>query len=377
MAEPVDCVVIGAGVVGLAVARELALAGREVLVLEAADTFGTQTSARNSEVIHAGIYYPPGSLKARLCVAGRHLLYDYCAGHGVEHRRCGKLIVAGDAAQVDELRAIQARAQANGVDELQWLARAQALALEPELDCQAALLSPSTGILDSHGLMLALLGELEGAGGVLAVRAPVRHLRVLDRRLAPLIRVEVGGAEATILEARSVVNAAGLGAIELVHQTRGLVPAQRPPRPTRWAKGSYFTLSGRTPFRHLVYPVVAPDAPGLGLHLTLDLAGRARFGPDVQWVDATDRLQVDPQRAALFEAEVRRYWPGLPAGALQPGYAGLRPKLVGPGAPAADFLIQGPRQHGIPGLVNLLGIESPGLTACLALAREVRQHLQG
>lgn len=374
MVETVDCVVVGAGVVGLAVARELALAGREVLVLEAAAGFGTQTSARNSEVMHAGLYYPPGSLKARLCVAGRQLLQDYCDERGVAWRRCGKLIVAGNAAQVAALDALDARARANGVHDLQWLARAEALALEPELDCQAALLSPSTGIIDSHGLMLALLGDLEAAGGTLALRAPVRRLQVLGH---DPIRVEVEGPDAGLaLQARSVVNAAGLGAIELLHRTDGLPPAQRPPLPTRWAKGSYFTLSGRAPFRHLIYPAVAPDAPGLGVHLTLDLAGQARFGPDVEWVDDPDRLQVDPARAGLFEAAVRRYWPGLPSGALQPGYAGLRPKLAGPGVPAADFLIQGPGAHGVGGLVNLLGIESPGLTACLAIAREVRVRLQ-
>ena len=378
MTESVDCVVIGAGVVGLAVARALALQGREVLVLEAEDTFGTQTSARNSEVIHAGLYYPPGSLKARLCVAGRRMLYDYCAERGVNHRRCGKLVVAANAAQEDELRTIQARATANGVQDLQWLTRAQALALEPQLDCQAALLSPSTGIIDSHGLMLALLGDVENAGGVLAVYSKVNRLVALDGKAPAAMKIEVSSpdGDTTTLIARSVVNAAGLGAIALAHRTQGLPPAHRPPQPVRWAKGNYFTLAGRAPFGHLIYPVVERDSASLGVHLTLDLGGQAKFGPDVQWVDTPDDLQVDPARADAFYAEVRRYWPGLPDGALQPGYAGLRPKLTGPGEPAADFAIQGPRQHGVPGLVNLLGIESPGLTSCLAIGEQVAAALQ-
>ena len=369
MAEHVDCVVIGAGVVGLAVARALALAGREVLVLEALETFGSQTSARNSEVIHAGIYYPPGSLKARLCVAGRQMLYDYCAERGINHRRCGKLIVAGNAAQVDELRAIQARAVANGVADLQWLSREQALALEPQLDCQAALLSPSTGIIDSHGLMLSLLGDVENAGGLLATHSKVKSIAALDGQAQAAIKIEVSSGDGdTTLIARSVVNAAGLGAIALTHATDGLPPVHRPPLPTRWAKGSYFSLAGRAPFSRLIYPVVERDSPSLGVHLTLDLGGQAKFGPDVQWVDAPDEYTVDPARADAFYAEVRHYWPALPDGALQPGYVGYRPKLTGPGEPAADFRIEGPREHGVPGLVNLLGIESPGLTSCLAIA---------
>ncbi len=371
--EQVDAVVIGAGVVGLAVARALALSGREVLMLEQFDTFGTQTSARNSEVIHAGIYYPPASLKARLCVPGREMLYAYCAERGIAHRRCGKLIVAGNAAQVDELRAIQARAVANGVVDLQWLTRDQALALEPQLDCRAALLSPSTGIIDSHGLMLALLGDVEHAGGVLATHSEVKSLVALDGQTSAAIEIVV--SDGTRLHAHQVVNAAGLGAIALTHRTQGLAPAHRPPLPTRWAKGNYFTLAGRAPFSHLVYPVVERDAPSLGVHLTLDLGGQAKFGPDMQWVDSPDDLGVDATRAEAFYAEVRCYWPGLPDGALQPGYAGMRPKLTGPGEPAADFRIDGPRTHGVPGLVNLLGIESPGLTSCLALAEEVVQQL--
>ena len=371
--EKVDTVVIGAGVVGLAVARALALAGREVLVLEAAETFGTQTSARNSEVIHAGIYYPAGSLKARLCVPGRDLLYAYCAERGIAHRRCGKLIVAANAAQVDELRAIEARARANGVTDLQWLSRDAALALEPQLDCQAALRSPSTGIIDSHALMLSLLGDVENAGGVLATHSKANRLAALDGQAQAAIEIVV--SDGTRLHARQVVNAAGLGAIALAHRTQGLSPACLPQTRTRWAKGNYFTLSGRAPFKHLIYPVVERDSPSLGVHLTLDLGGQAKFGPDVQWVDAPDDLQVDPARADVFYAEVRRYWPGLPAGALQAGYAGMRPKITGPGEPAADFVIQGPRTHGVAGLVNLLGIESPGLTSCLAIGQAVVAEL--
>lgn len=365
--EQVDAVVIGAGVVGLAVARALALTGREVMVLEALEAFGTQTSARNSEVIHAGIYYPQGSLKARLCVRGKQLLYDYCAERGVPHRRCGKLIVATDESQVDELHAIRQRAAANGVDDLQWLTREQAQALEPALQCQAALLSPSTGIVDSHALMLALLGDLENAGGLLALQSPARSMAVAAGAPAA-IEIAMGGAAAgTTLAARLVVNAAGLHAPALAARTQGLAARQVP---RAWfAKGSYFTLSGRAPFGHLIYPV--PEPGGLGVHLTLDLGGQAKFGPDVQWVDAPDDLQVDPARGDAFHAEVRKYWPGLPDGSLQAGYAGIRPKISGPGEPAADFLVQGPREHGVPGLINLFGIESPGLTSCLALGEQV------
>ena len=373
--EQVDTVVIGAGVVGLAVARALALAGREVLVLEQADTFGTATSARNSEVIHAGIYYPAGSLKARLCVAGRERLYAYCAERGVGHRRCGKLIVACNAAQVDELRAIRARALANGVADLQWLTRAEALALEPQLDCQAAVLSPSTGIIDSHALMLSLLGELEHAGGMLVTHSEVNRLVALDEKAQAAIEIIV--SDGTRLHACQVVNAAGLHAPRLARHTQGLDARHVPAQPVRWAKGNYFSLSGRAPFGHLIYPVVERESPSLGVHLTLDLGGQAKFGPDVQWVDSPDELSVDPARADAFFAEVRRYWPGLPEGALQPGYAGMRPKITGPGEPAADFVIQGPREHGVPGLVNLLGIESPGLTSCLAIGQWVTHHALG
>lgn len=367
-AEQVDTVVIGAGVVGLAVARALALQGREVMVLEAADAFGTGTSARNSEVIHAGIYYPAGSLKARLCVQGKQMLYDYCAERGIAHQRCGKLIVATSADQVDELRAIQQRAAANGVHDLRLLTRAEAQALEPSLQCHAALLSPSTGIVDSHGLMLSLLGDLEQAGGLLAVNSEVKSLAALEDKAQAAIKMEVfGGGESTELIARQVVNAAGLHAPALAARTQGLDLRHVPQ--AHFAKGNYFTLSGRAPFSRLIYPV--PEPGGLGVHLTLDLGGQAKFGPDVQWVDSPHDLQVDAARGNAFYAEVRRYWPELRDGALQPGYAGIRPKISAPGEPAADFVIQGPREHGVPGLVNLFGIESPGFTSCLAIAQHI------
>jgi len=368
MIEQVDCVVIGAGVVGLAIARALALAGRETLVLEAQGTIGTGTSSRNSEVIHAGLYYPPGSAKARLCVRGRELLYPFCESHGVQFRRCGKLIVATDGGQLEGLRALHANARACGVYDLQSLTAAQALKLEPSLACVAALLSPSTGIIDSHGLMLALQSDLERAGGAVAF-----HARVLRGRWAAnRVWLEVGGDVPTQLAAVAVVNCAGLEAPQLARSITDL-PAQT--IPTQFlAKGNYYTLAGKAPFRHLVYPL--PEPGGLGVHLTLDLSGRARFGPDVEWIQQPDYF-VDPARAERFSAAIRRYWPQLPDEALQPGYAGIRPKLSGPGQIAADFLIQGPKMHGVRGLVNLYGIESPGLTACLAIAEEVCGLLHG
>ena len=356
-----DCAVIGAGVVGLAVARALALQGREVIVLESEGAIGTGTSSRNSEVIHAGIYYPQGSLKAQLCVEGKQRLYAYAEERGLPHRRCGKLIVATSAAQVGQLEAIAAKARANGVDDLVLLSRTQARAMEPALECLAALHSPSTGIVDSHALMLSLQGDLEHAGGVLALKSGV-------------IGAECGGtgivlksADGTALRCNSVVNAAGLAAPLLARQFDGLPAAAVP---GAWfAKGSYFTLAGRAPFSRLIYPV--PEAAGLGVHLTLDLGGQAKFGPDVQWVASPDDLVVDPARGEGFYAEVRKYWPALPDGALVPGYAGIRPKISGPGDAAADFMIQGPAAHGVPGLVNLFGIESPGLTSSLAIGRFV------
>jgi len=360
--DRIEAVVIGAGVVGLAVARALALAGREVVILEAEDAIGTHTSSRNSEVIHAGIYYPAGSLKARSCVAGRRRLYEYCAARGVPHRRCGKLIVAADQAQHGELERIRSRAHANGVPEVEFVGREQALAWEPELRLVAALHSPSTGIVDSHALMLAYLGEAEEHGAMLALRSRLERAEVI----ASGFRVSVGGAEPTQIETRILVNSAGVRAPSVARLIEGY-PLERAPREL-YAKGNYYSLARRAPFSRLVYPV--PEPGGLGVHLTLDLAGQARFGPDVEWVDAID-YRVDPKRAERFYAAIRRYWPGLPDGALAPGYAGIRPKISGPGEPAADFVIQGPREHGVPGLVNLFGIESPGLTASLALADDV------
>ena len=366
MAECVDCVVVGAGVVGLAVARALARAGREVWVLEAASAIGTQTSSRNSEVIHAGMYYPTGSLKARLCVQGRSLLYAYCAERGIAHRRTGKLIVATTQAQLQALQGIAAQAQANGVDDLQWLSAAQARALEPQLHCVAALHSPSTGIIDSHGLMLALQADLERAHGLVVLNSP------LARAKYDGVAIKLIAHDGTELIARQVVNAAGLHACDWATKLVGL-ERRHVPVPY-WAKGNYFALAGRSPFARLVYPV--PDPGGLGVHLTLDLGGQARFGPDVQWVDSPDDTAVDPRRGEAFYAEIRKYWPALPDGALAPAYAGIRPKISGPGAPARDFCIQGPRQHGVPGLVNLFGIESPGLTSCLAIAEMVVELLR-
>jgi L-2-hydroxyglutarate oxidase LhgO len=358
--ESVDAVVIGAGVVGLAVARALSSRGREVLILEAADSFGTETSSRNSEVIHAGIYYPHGSLKARMCVCGRTLLYDFCEQYGIPHRRCGKLIVATSEAQVSQLEKIQKIAQANGV-RLEYLSRSEALELEPQLACEAALHSPTTGIIDSHAYMLALLGQAESRGATLVTNTTVTRLE-LDRGC---VLIGINNEQAQ-LRANMVVNSAGLHAPQVARLIEGF-PAQHIPTPY-FAKGSYFTLAGRSPFERLVYPV--PEPGGLGVHLTLDLAGRARFGPDVQWVE-TCEYQVEPQRAEHFYAAIRAYWPALGDGALQPAYAGIRPKINGPQDAAADFRVDGPQTHGIPGVVNLFGIESPGLTASLALASHV------
>lgn len=368
--EKIDCAIIGAGVIGLAVARELAAQGREVLLLEAEGAFGTGISARNSEVIHAGIYYPAGSLKARLCVAGRRRLYGYCAERGIAHRRCGKLIVADSAAQREQLGRIAAGAAANGVDDLQLLSRDAARALEPALECSAALLSPSTGIIDSHALMLSLLGDAERDGAVLALHSPVLGGQIV----ADGIVLDIGDAAgaAMQLQATSVVNCAGLGAQGVARSLRGLAPASVPP--LFYAKGNYYALAAAAPFSRLIYPV--PEAAGLGVHLTLDLGGQARFGPDVEWVERID-YTVDPERADAFYAEVRRYWPLLPDGALLPAYAGIRPKPHAPGAPACDFLVSGPAEHGVRGLVCLYGIESPGLTACLALAEQVAAQLVG
>lgn len=367
MAERVDCVVIGAGVVGLAIARRLALAGREAIILEAAEAVGTEVSSRNSEVIHAGIYYPKDSLKARFCVAGKAALYAYCAEHGVPHKRATKLIVATAEDQHPALAKLRAAASANGVDDLEPLSAAEARALEPALHCTAALLSPSTGIVDSHELMQALLADAEAHGAVLACRAPVTG----GQARADGIALDVGGADPMALIARSVVNAAGLGAQGIAAALAGLPRTEVPP--LHFAKGSYFTLSGvRAPFARLIYPL--PVDFWLGVHVTVDLGGQVRFGPDVEWIDRPD-YEVDPARADAFYQAVRSYWPALPDGALQPGYAGVRPKIVPKGVATPDFLIRGPRDHGVPGLVNLFGIESPGLTSSLAIADYVAEML--
>jgi L-2-hydroxyglutarate oxidase LhgO len=358
--DEAEVAVIGAGVVGLAVARALALQGREVVILEAESAFGTGASARNSEVIHAGIYYPRGSLKARLCVAGRSRLYEYCERRGIPHRRCGKLIVATSEPQIAELSRIRAAAAANAV-ELETLTAEQARQLEPELAAMGALHSPLTGIIDSHAYMLALLGDAEAHGAMLACGSRVKCAELHSGG----IEVHLEESEAP-LRARLLVNCAGLNAPEMARSLAGF-PAAHVPR--AWlAKGNYFTLSGRSPFTQLVYPV--PEPGGLGIHLTLDLAGRARFGPDVQWIESLD-YDVDAARAERFYASIRTYWPGLPQGSLQPAYAGVRPKISGPGEPAADFRIEGPETHGVPGVIHLFGIESPGLTASLAIADHV------
>jgi L-2-hydroxyglutarate oxidase LhgO len=355
--DSIDCVVIGAGAVGLAVARSLARRGREVVILEAASSFGTGVSSRNSEVIHAGIYYPRGSLKAQLCVTGRERLYSFCEQFGVQHRRCGKLIVAASADEINDLKAIRAAASGNGV-ELPWLERDAAHRLEPQLTCVAALHSQNTGIVDSHGFMLALLADAEAHRAVLAC-----HSRVVRMWLeTQTVLIAVNDDERPSLRARTVINCASLHAPQVASTIEGF-PQEHVPR-AYFARGHYFSLPGRSPFRHLVYPI--PEPGGLGVHLTLDLAGQARFGPDVEWIEEPS-YDVDIARAERFYGAIRRFWPQLQDGQLVPAYAGIRPKIAGPGEPAADFRIDGRARHGINGIVNLFGIESPGLTASLAI----------
>ncbi|HEX5933644.1 MAG TPA: NAD(P)/FAD-dependent oxidoreductase [Pseudorhizobium sp.] len=361
--DEVECVVVGAGVVGLAVARALALAGREVLILEAEDAVGTQTSSRNSEVIHAGIYYPAGSLMAKLCVEGRQALYRYCAERGLPHRNCGKLIVATSSEELEVLPGIAARAAANGVGDLRQISAEEALDLEPALAATGALLSPSTGIIDSHALMTSLLDDAEDAGALIAFKAPVLAGRVTDAG----IEIDVGGDGPMTLRCRRLVNAAGHGAPVLARSISGM-PEDKVPG-SYFARGNYFSMTGRTPFTRLIYPV--PVKGGLGIHLTLDLAGRARFGPDVEWIDGL-HYEVDAARAESFYRGIRRYYPDLADGSLIPAYSGIRPKIVPPEIAAQDFIIQGSHAHGVPGLVNLYGIESPGLTSCLAIGDYVR-----
>jgi L-2-hydroxyglutarate oxidase LhgO len=356
--DELDAVVIGAGVVGLAVARALALAGREVVVLEAERAIGTHTSSRNSEVIHAGFYYPTGTWKARLCVPGRDALYAYCAAHDVPHQRVGKIVCATTDAEVGALEKYKKQGEANGVTDLTWLEAAQVAAMEPEVRCVRALHSPSTGIIDSHGLMQAYERDLRGAGGNVLLATPV-----VGGSVEGGLTLEIGGQAPTKIRCRTLVNSAGLWAPAVAGTLRGLRPETIPV--ATYAKGHYFVLSGRSPFKRLVYPIAV--AGGLGVHVTLDLAGRARFGPDVSWIEGVD-YSFDEGRAAAFYEAIRRYWPGLADGALEPGYTGIRPKLGEKGAASQDFVIQGPDVHGVPGLVNLYGIESPGLTASLALA---------
>jgi L-2-hydroxyglutarate oxidase LhgO len=361
-----EILVVGAGVVGLAVARALATRGHGVVVAEASGGIGNGVSSRNSEVIHGGMYYPSGSLRARHCVAGRRMLYEFCASRGVPHRKCGKLIVATDELEQAKIEGIYQQGVTNGVEALTFLSGEGARALEPNLSCTGAILSPETGIVDSHAFMLALQGDLEANGGAIAFHAPVE-------RLVPTPEgweAHVGGSDPAALPVDAVVNAAGLGAQALARRTEGY-PAERVP-PLVLAKGNYFGCTGRPAFSRLIYP--APVDGGLGTHVTLDLAGRMRFGPDVEWIAAED-YEVDPRRAESFYASIRRYWPGLPDGALVPDYAGIRPKLTGPGEPAADFAIDAPGEHGLAGLVHLFGIESPGLTSALSIAEDVAQRL--
>jgi L-2-hydroxyglutarate oxidase LhgO len=362
--DKVECVVIGAGVIGLAIARRLAQAGREVIILEAAEGIGTVTSSRNSEVIHAGIYYPAGSLMARMCVAGKRALYEYCGEHGIPHRNCGKLIVATTPKETLRLQSIRAHAEANGVNDLQTLSGDAARALEPALNCDAALLSPSTGIIDSHAFMLALRGDAEDAGAACAFHTPLAR----GKAAAGRIQIDAGGNAPMTLECGLLVNAAGLGASAVARNLDGM-PIDLIP-PSYLAKGNYFSCSARAPFSRLIYPV--PEPGGLGVHLTLDMAGQARFGPDVEWVETID-YAVDPARAERFYPAIRKYWPDLPDGALMPSYSGIRPKIVPPAVAAQDFLIQGPADHGVAGLINLFGIESPGLTSSLAIADHVAE----
>ena len=368
MVERVECVVAGAGVVGLAVARALALSGREVWVLEGGEGIGIGASSRNSEVIHAGIYYPKDSLKARFCVEGKHQLYEYCANRGINHKRLGKLIVASDEAEVPVLQSIRAKAAANGVDDLVELGAADAQAMEPALRVAGALHSPSTGIIDSHGLMLSYQGDIEHAGGAVVIHAPVTGGSVGRGTFL----LHIGGNEPMELECEVLVNAVGLHAPSFARAIAGIPPGTIPPE--FLCKGNYYSLQGRAPFSRLIYPV--PEKAGLGVHLTIDLGGQARFGPDVEWVEH-EEYDVDIRRADGFYGAIRRYWPGLPDGALAPGYAGIRPKISGPHDPAADFDVSGPAQHGIGGLVNLYGIESPGLTASLAIGAHVAGLVNG
>jgi len=360
----IEAVVVGAGVIGLAIARALAARGVEVLVLEGETTIGQGVSSRSSEVIHAGLYYPTGSLKAQLCVSGRRQLYRYCEERGVPHDHCGKLVVATSSAEDGALDALVQRAEANGVEEIERLTSAQLKNIEPNVRASSGLISRTTGIVDSHALMLAYQGDAEAAGATISLRTPVVGSVIRGSS----VQIQTGGAEPAEIETDLLINAAGLGAWKISEDLQGLDPKTIPPHYI--AKGSYFTLSGRAPFRHLIYPL--PEPGGLGVHLTLDLGGQARFGPDVEWVDTVD-YAVDPARGEAFYSAIRCYWPELPDGALVPAYSGIRPKISGPGEAQADFVIQGPETTGHRGYIALYGMESPGLTSSLAIAEHVAQ----
>ncbi len=372
MTERVDCVVIGAGVVGLAVARAVAMTGRDVLIVEGAHAIGTGISSRNSEVIHAGIHYAPGSLKARLCVRGKALMYAFCEQRHVPHRRIGKLVVATDAAQRDALAHVLVNGRASGVDDLEAMDAAAVAAIEPAVACVGAVWCPSTGIVDSHALMLALLADAEAHGATLALSSRIDGGAVAVDGIA--LNGTTDGDEAFDLHASLVVNCAGLGATRIAGGIDGLPRTSIPT--IHLAKGNYFSLTGHAPFRHLIYPL--PEPGGLGVHVTPDLAGQVKFGPDVEWLvpDAPIDYTVDEARLGQFADTIRRYWPALPDNALSPAYSGIRPKLSGRGDPAADFMIAGPEHHGVPGLINLFGIDSPGLTSSLAIGEHVAAMIE-
>jgi len=374
--DRVDCVVIGAGVIGLAVAREMALQGRETILLERESAFGTISSARNSEVIHAGIYYPKDSLKARLCVEGNRMLYEYCRTHHVATQPYGKLIVASDDSQLDDLQAILYKAQQNNVPEIKMLTGEQAKSMEPELQCSAALLSASTGIVDSHGFMLSLLGGFEDAGGMIAYQSPLISAKPIGSKAQDGFELEIGGSDAMKIQTKLLINCAGMSAPAIAKKIEGLAQEQIPK--AYFAKGNYFSLSGKSPFKHLIYPI--PEPGGLGVHLTLDMGGQAKFGPDVEWLEIDDENQIDytvnPKRGESFYAAVRKYWPGLKDNALQPDYSGVRAKIVPPNVPAGDFCFNTPKDHGLEGLFNLYGFESPGLTSSLAIAKYLEGQIK-
>ena len=372
----VDCVVIGAGVVGLAVAREMALQGRETILLEREASFGTISSARNSEVIHAGIYYSKDSLKAKLCVEGNRMLYEYCRSHQVATQPYGKLIVATDTNQIDDLQALLYKAKNNGVADIKIISGDEAKQLEPQLNCVAAILSSSTGIVDSHGFMLSLLGGFEDAGGMVAYQSPLISARPIGANAKDGFELDIGGADSMKIQANILINCAGMSAPAVAEKIHSLSKDQIPK--AYFAKGNYFALSGKSPFNHLIYPI--PEPGGLGVHLTLDMGGQAKFGPDVEWLEIDEESQIDytvnPARGEGFYEAVRRYWPGLKDSALQPDYSGVRAKIVPPNVPPGDFCFNTPKEHGLEGLFNLYGFESPGLTSSLAIAKHLDELIK-